>query len=178
MAEPDKTENDALPPEQKLVALFSEFGLSLGVAESCTGGLIAARITSISGASTIFKGGVVCYANEVKHDILGVSQTVLAIEGAVSMTCAQAMAAGARNALHADIAVSVTGIAGPGGGTQTKPVGLVFIGVATQAGVHAKQYLFTGDRARIRQQASDAALQLALQTAEDLSTSTPSRLGR
>jgi PncC family amidohydrolase len=154
-----------LPFEQRLVTFCSEFNLSVALAESCTGGLIAVRITNIPGASSIFKGGIVSYANEVKQNILGVSQTILDNEGAVSLTCAEAMAAGARKALHADIAVSVTGIAGPGGGTPIKPVGLVFIGVATQARVYAREHLFTGDRASIRQQASDAALQLALEAA-------------
>lgn len=164
MSEPVKNQGAAVLTEQELVAYLSEFNLYLAVAESCTGGLIAERITSIPGASACFKGGVVCYANEVKRDILGVSQAVLEIEGAVSETCAQAMAEGARRALQADVALSVTGIAGPSGGTPAKPVGLVFIGVATPKNVSAKKFLFSGDRASIRQQAADAALKLLLQT--------------
>lgn len=164
MNKPLKNQVATVLPEQRLISYFSEFHLSLALAESCTGGLIAERITSIPGASVCFKGGVVCYANEVKQTLLGVSPTILAIEGAVSETCAQAMADGARRACQADIGLSVTGIAGPGGATPTKPVGLVFIGVATSEAVSAKKFLFSGDRASIRQQAADAALQLLLQT--------------
>jgi PncC family amidohydrolase len=128
--------------------------------------MIAARITSVPGASDMFKGGVVCYANEVKRDLLGVPQGILETEGAVSASCAKAMAEGARRALQSDIAVSVTGVAGPGGGTPVKPVGCVFIGIATQGAVSAERHLFTGDRAAIRQQASDAAMRIALESVQ------------
>jgi PncC family amidohydrolase len=165
MSEPVKNQTANVLPEQKLVSYFSEFHLSLALAESCTGGLIAERITRIPGASVCFKGGVVSYANEVKQALLGVSPAILDIEGAVSETCAQAMADGARRACQSDIGLSVTGIAGPGGATPTKPVGLVFIGVATSKAISAKKFLFSGDRASIRQQAADAALQLALENA-------------
>ena len=151
-----------LLPEQMLVDFFSERKLKFALAESCTGGLIAARITSISGASAVFNGDVVCYANDVKRDLLGVPQRLLETEGDVSAACAKAMAEGARTALKSDIAVSVTGIAGPGGGTPEKPVGLVFIGIATEATVSAEEYFFSGDRERIRKQAADAALTAAL----------------
>jgi PncC family amidohydrolase len=151
-----------LLPEQMLVDFFSERKLKFALAESCTGGLIAARITSISGASAVFNGDVVCYANDVKRDLLGVPQRLLETEGAVSAACAKAMAEGARTALKSDIAVSVTGIAGPGGGTPEKPVGLVFIGIATEATVSAEEHFFSGDRERIRKQAADAALTAAL----------------
>jgi len=154
-----------VPLEQRLVSYFSEFHLSLALAESCTGGLIAERITNIPGASVCFKGGVVSYANEVKQALLGVTPAILEIEGAVSETCAQAMADGVRRACQADIGISVTGIAGPNGATPTKPVGLVFIGVATSQAVSARKFLFSGDRASIRQQAADAALLLALESA-------------
>ncbi|MEI6645243.1 MAG: CinA family protein [bacterium] len=149
-------------PEQMLVTFFSERKLTLALAESCTGGLIAARITSIPGSSTMFNGAVVCYANDVKRDLLGVLQATLETEGAVSASCAKAMAEGARKALKADVAVSVTGIAGPGGGTPAKPVGLVFIGVATETVVSAEKHFFTGDRENIRKQAVDAAMATAL----------------
>lgn len=153
-------------PEQMLVEFFSERRLTFALAESCTGGMIAARITSIPGASVMFNGGVVCYANHVKRDLLGVPQQLLETEGAVSESCAKAMADGARKALKADIAVSVTGIAGPGGGTPTKPVGLVFIGFATNKGVSAEKHLFSGDREGIRKQAAEVALTVALRTAK------------
>jgi PncC family amidohydrolase len=162
---PAQNHDNVVSLEQKLVSYFSEFHLSLALAESCTGGLIAERITSIPGSSVCFKGGVVSYANEVKQALLGVSPTILEIEGAVSETCAQAMADGARRACQADIGLSVTGIAGPGGATPSKPVGLVFIGIATSKAISAKKFLFSGDRASIRQQAADAALQLALESA-------------
>jgi nicotinamide-nucleotide amidase len=166
MPDQEHTTTDALLPEQVLVAVFRERNLKLALAESCTGGMIAARITSVPGASDIFKGGVVCYANEVKRDLLGVPQGILETEGAVSASCAKAMAEGARRALQSDIAVSVTGIAGPGGGTPVKPVGCVFIGIATQGAVSAERHLFTGDRAAIRQQASDAAMRIALESVQ------------
>jgi PncC family amidohydrolase len=163
MTMPSNNQGIAVSPEQRLVSYCSEFHLFIALAESCTGGLIAERITNIPGASVCFKGGVVSYANEVKQALLGVTPAILEIEGAVSETCAQAMADGARRVCQADIGLSVTGIAGPGGATPTKPVGLVFIGIATSKDVSAKKFLFSGDRASIRQQAADAALQLALQ---------------
>jgi PncC family amidohydrolase len=119
--------------------------------------MIAARVTSVPSASDVFPGGVVCYANAVKRDVLGVPQEILDAHGAVSEPCAAAMAEGARRLLGADVAVSVTGIAGPGGGTKDKPVGLVFIGVSAVGGTSAARYLFAGDRAAVRQQAADAA---------------------
>lgn len=166
MPEQEHTATDALLHEQVVVAIFRERKLKLALAESCTGGMIAARITSVPGASDIFNGSIVCYANEVKRDLLGVPQGILETEGAVSASCARAMAEGARKALQSDIAVSVTGIAGPGGGTPSKPIGCVFIGIATKGEVSAERHLFTGDRATIRQQASDAALRLALKIAQ------------
>ena len=148
-----------------LVAALKERHRTVATAESCSGGLIAARITSVVGSSSVFLGSVVSYANAVKHDLLGVSQEVLEHAGAVSAECAEAMAAGARELLKADVAVSVTGIAGPDGGTAQKPVGLVYIGVATVEGTHAERFLFDGDRGTIRRQASDRALALLLEAA-------------
>lgn len=168
MSEHLKMKASALLPEQTLVTFFSERKLKFALAESCTGGLISTRITNIPGASEIFKGSVVCYANDVKRDLLGVPQRLLDTEGAVSASCAKAMAAGAREALKSDIAISVTGIAGPEGGTPAKPVGLVFVGIATKGKISSERHLFTGDRAAIRQQASDAALRLALEIAQHL----------
>ena len=166
MPEQILTTTSALSLEHRLVTLFRERKLTLSLAESCTGGLISARITNIPGASEIFTGCVVCYANDVKHDLLGVPQQILDTEGAVSASCAQAMAAGAREALKSDIAVSVTGIAGPSGGTPTKPVGLVFIGIATGNIVSAEERFCSGDRECIRKQAADAALTAALRAAQ------------
>jgi len=138
-------------------------GVTVATAESCTGGLVAARITEVPGASAVFVGGVVSYANEAKRDLLGVPQELLERVGAVSPECAEALAAGARARLKADVAVSVTGIAGPGGGTPQKPVGLVYIGVASSTGVHAERCLFSGDREAVREQSAERALELLAQ---------------
>ena len=149
--------------ETRLVAACKAKGVSLATAESCTGGQIAARITSVPGSSAVFLGGVVSYANAVKRDVLGVSAAILDGVGAVSAECAGAMAVGVRERVKADVAVSVTGIAGPDGGTPQKPVGLVYLGVASAAGVSVERHLFSGDRQAVRQQAADRALTLLLE---------------
>jgi len=146
--------------EERVVAACRARGVTVVTAESCTGGLVAARITSVPGASAVFLGGVVSYANTMKRDVLGVPQAVLERAGAVSAECAAAMAAGARGRLGADVAVSVTGIAGPEGGTPLKPVGLVFFGLATATGVSAERRVFEGGREEVRRQAADRALEL------------------
>lgn len=135
-------------------------GLMLGTAESCTGGLIAAAITERPGASSVFDRGFVTYSNDAKMEILGVPPAILERHGAVSEECAQAMAQGARQNSRADIAVSVTGIAGPDGGSPEKPVGLVYIGLASR-GTDPKAYkhLFTGTRTQIRTQTCEKALE-------------------
>src|SRR6185503_8177082 len=125
-------------------------GLTLGTAESCTGGLVAARLTSVPGSSEVFCGGVVAYANAVKASELGVPEAVLREHGAVSAEAAAAMAAGARARLGVDVAVSVTGIAGPGGGTPDKPVGLVFLQAEGPDGSLTRRLDLPGDRAAIR----------------------------
>jgi PncC family amidohydrolase len=142
----------------KLVELLKARGLTCATAESCTGGGIGAAITSVPGASDVFLGGVVSYANEVKRDVLGVSQATLDSVGAVSGETAAQMAAGARRLTKADLAVSVTGIAGPGGGTPEKPVGLVWFGLATERGVRTEKALFVGDRETVRAKAVVHAL--------------------
>ncbi len=155
--------------EERLVEAAKARGVTLATAESCTGGLVAARITSVAGSSAVFLGGVVSYANAVKRDLLGVPQEVLEGEGApgaVSDACAGAMAAGARERLKADGAVSVTGIAGPDGGTPQKPVGLVHFGLATAAGVRTERHLFAGDREAVRRQTAEHALALLLGAAK------------
>lgn len=152
--------------EARLVAVCKRRGWTVATAESCTGGLVAQRITSVAGSSSVFLGGVVSYANAAKRDLLGVPQKLLERVGAVSAECAEAMAVGARVRLNADVAVSVTGIAGPDGGTPLKPVGLVYLGVATAAGVTSEPCQFSGEREAVRQQASERALALLLQAAE------------
>lgn len=141
-------------------------GRTLATAESCTGGGIGAALTAVPGASKVYVGGVVCYTNDVKNRVLGVDQAVLDKYGAVSSPVAGAMASGARNLLKADIAVSVTGLAGPGGDDFGNPVGTVCIGYADRHQTLAKKYRFYGDRDDIRQQAVQAALELILEVTE------------
>lgn len=135
-----------------------ERGLTVAVAESCTGGLLGHAITSVAGSSDYFLGGVIAYANEVKVRELGVRRATLARDGAVSRAVALEMAAGARERFRADIGVGVTGIAGPGGGTARKPVGLVFVAVASRRGAEARRFRFGGGRDAVKGAACRAAL--------------------
>ena len=141
-----------------VVRLLRERGLTLATAESCTGGLVAARVTDVPGASSVFVGSVVAYANTVKAEALGVPQPVLDEFGAVSAETAAAMAAGARARLGADVAVAVTGVAGPDGGTPEKPVGLVFLHAAGPMGEKTLRLDLPGDRDTVRIRATVAAL--------------------
>jgi nicotinamide-nucleotide amidase len=135
-------------------------GLTLATAESCTGGLVAARLTSVPGSSDAFVGGIVAYADDVKAEELGVARELLAAHGAVSAEVARAMAEGARERLRADVAVSVTGVAGPGGGTEDKPVGLVFLHAVGPDGDEARRMDLPGDRGMVRGRATAGALHL------------------
>jgi nicotinamide-nucleotide amidase len=135
-------------------------GWRLAAAESCTGGLIAATCTALAGSSDWFERGFVTYSNEAKCQQLGVDAALLAAHGAVSEAVACAMAKGARERLHGDIAVAVTGIAGPGGGSPEKPVGTVWIAVADETTVGARHVLFAGSREEIRGRAAQMALYL------------------
>jgi nicotinamide-nucleotide amidase len=146
--------------EEIVLDACRERGLTLATAESCTGGLVAARLTSVPGSSDVFVGGVVAYANDVKARELGVPEGILVRHGAVSAETAAAMAAGAMDRLGADVAVSVTGVAGPGGGSPDKPVGLVFLHAGGPDGVAARELDFPGDRDAIRSRAAVAALHL------------------
>jgi nicotinamide-nucleotide amidase len=146
-------------------------GLTLAAAESSTGGLVSARLTAVSGASDVFQGGVISYANDVKESALGVPHDVLARHGAVSAETAKAMAEGVRERLGADIGVSVTGIAGPGGGSDEKPVGLVFVHAVGPDGEEARRSDFPGDREMIRGRATAAALHLVRRLLENRHTS-------
>jgi nicotinamide-nucleotide amidase len=137
--------------------------LKLATAESCTGGLIAASLTHIAGSSDVMERGFVTYSNEAKSDLLGVQPALIASFGAVSAQVARAMAEGALAASRADIALSVTGIAGPGGGSAEKPVGLVWFGHAVRGGeTHTAHRIFPGDRASIRAQAVAYALGMVM----------------
>ena len=138
-------------------------GKTLATAESCTGGMIGASLTAVAGSSSVFKGGVISYTNEVKHNLLEVSEDMLNRFGAVSAPVAEAMAAGARMALGADIAVSVTGLAGPGGDEFGNPVGTVYVGYCDNTVCLSRQYRFFGDREQVRRQAAERALMLILE---------------
>ena len=138
-------------------------GKTLATAESCTGGLIGAALTAVPGSSAVYKGGVISYTNQVKHDLLGVSFEILEDFGAVSMPVAKAMAVGVRKVLTADVAVSVTGLAGPGGDEYGNPVGTVFIGYTDGKQSTARRFLFSGDRDQVRRQAAEAALRIILE---------------
>ena len=148
--------------ELRIGMILSERKQSLVTAESCTGGLIASRITDVAGSSAYFLGGIVAYSYEVKAALLGVSWDTLNNKGAVSRETVIEMAHGARNVLRADIAVSVSGIAGPGGGTPDKPVGTVWVGLATPSGEEARHFVWDGDRVRNKYLSSEAALQFVL----------------
>ena len=138
-------------------------GKKLATAESLTGGGIGAAITSVSGASAVFAGGIISYTNEVKHRVLGVPVEILNTCGAVSAPVAKAMAEGARRVTGADTAVSVTGLAGPDGDEFGNPVGTVFIGYADGRAAFAREYHFEGDREAVREQTICAALALVLE---------------
>jgi nicotinamide-nucleotide amidase len=156
-------------PELGAGSLLAASGLTLALAESCTGGMIAARITSVPGSSDYFLGGVVAYDNRVKQGLLGVSGQTLELKGAVSSETAREMALGACRALRADLGLSVTGIAGPGGGTPQKPVGLVHFALARGAGVVAgREFIFPGLRQAVRNGAAICALQLLRSYLENL----------
>lgn len=137
-------------------------GKTLVTAESCTGGGIGAALTAVPGSSAVYKGGIISYTNWVKHNLLSVPQAYLDQFGAVSAPVAEAMALGARQNLEADVAVSVTGLAGPGGDDFGNPVGTVYIGYSDQNGTVSEKHVFTGDRDSVRQQATIAALQILL----------------
>lgn len=138
-------------------------GRTIVTAESCTGGGIGAALTAVPGSSAVYKGGIISYTNWVKENILGVSHALLEEYGAVSAPVAAAMAQGARRLLKADAAVSVTGLAGPGGDEFGNAVGTVFVGAAGETGVLTREYHFTGERDSVRLQAVEAALRLLIE---------------
>lgn len=137
-------------------------GLTLATAESCTGGLVGARLTDVPGASAVYKGGIISYVNEIKHRLLGVEQETLDVCTAVSRETAHEMARGARERLLADCAVSVTGLAGPDGDGTGRPVGLVYIAIDAPGFSFCKELHLTGSRAAVRDQSAEAALQMIL----------------
>lgn len=143
-------------------SLLSENSFTVSTAESCTGGNIAHEITLESGSSEYFIGSVVSYSNQIKEDVLGVSNRALMEFGAVSEIVAKEMADGVRRTMQTDYAISTTGIAGPTGGSNEKPVGTVWIGIASESVVYASKYVFSGDRAAVINQATEKALELLL----------------
>jgi nicotinamide-nucleotide amidase len=151
-----------MPLELRIGKLLNKNRLSLALAESCTGGLVANRVTDIAGSSAYFLGGLVAYSYEAKAALLGVSWDTLNTHGAVSRETVIEMALGARKIFNADIAVSVSGIAGPGGGTEEKLVGTTWVGLVTQNGEWARHFVWGGDRIKNKQLSSEAALQFLL----------------
>jgi PncC family amidohydrolase len=148
--------------EDKLGRLITARGFRLALAESCTGGLIAKRITDVAGSSAYFEAGLVTYSNEAKETFLAVPHDLLLAKGAVSREVALKMAEGVRQAARVDVGLSVTGIAGPSGGTKEKPVGTVFIALAATGNHLVGEYHFVGDRQSIREQTADEALKMAV----------------
>ena len=144
--------------EEQIVGLLQEKKVTLATAESCTGGMLASRIIDVPGVSEVFKAGLVTYANEAKQNLIGVKEDTLAQFGAVSEQTAREMVLGAIKAAKADMAVATTGIAGPGGGTKEKPVGLVYIACGSADEIVVERCLFDGTRGEIRQAAVAYAL--------------------
>jgi nicotinamide-nucleotide amidase len=152
--------SDLISMEGLVGRYLKKNGLTLAVAESCTGGLIGHRLTDVPGASDYFLGGVVSYSNDAKQDLLRVPPAVLARHGAVSPETARDMARGVKEVFHAAVGLAVTGIAGPGGGSLEKPVGTVYIGLATDQGEDVWHYQFHGSRAEIKTLTAETALDL------------------
>ena len=150
------------PLEKQTGELLSQLGWTVAVAESCTGGLLGHRITNVSGSSAYFQGGVISYSSEAKEQILGVPHEILVKHGTVSKETALAMAQGARRLFGTDIALSLTGIAGPTGGTPEKPVGLVYIALAAEGVDLWEKHIWQGEREENKRQSTEAALQLLL----------------
>lgn len=148
--------------EERLGILLREKGLSIALAESCTGGLMASRITNIAGASDYFKAGLVVYSNQAKQRFLSVPEQSIRAHGAVSREVAEKMAEGVRAATGTDIGLSITGIAGPGGGSPEKPVGTVYIGLSAKEGTLVRNFQFTGTRIEIKAQAATEALKFVM----------------
>ena len=144
--------------EKSLIEHLIASSKTLATAESCTGGLIGKLLTDVSGSSAAYLGGIISYSNEVKHRVLGVPQELLDIYGAVSAQVAKAMAEGARRVIGSDLAVSVTGIAGPKSDSTNKPVGLVYIGVTDGTTTEVREYRFSGDRETVRSTTAQTAL--------------------
>lgn len=158
---------DAETLEVVVGRMLLERRLTLAVAESCTGGLLGHRITSVSGSSAYFERGVLVYSNRAKEELLGVPAEVLRVHGAVSAPCAEAMARGIAERAGTPCALAITGIAGPDGGTPAKPVGTVFVGLAVEGRVSARRFRFPGDRASVKWQSTQAAFDMLRRTLKE-----------
>ena len=152
----------------RLGARCAALGLTVATAESCTGGLVAHLMTEVPGSSAYLRGGIVAYADDVKRSALGVPREVIAAHGAVSAQVALAMAEGVRRALGTDLAVAVTGVAGPDGGSEAKPVGLVYVAVAGLGAPDVRRFLWTGDRTANKRSSAEAAMETLLERADSL----------
>lgn len=148
---------------ERLQATCLDRGLTVATAELCTGGLVAKLITDIAGSSGYFRAGLVSYSNDAKVRLLGVPDDLLAAHGAVSAQVARSMALGALERTGADIAVAVTGVSGPSGGSPAKPVGLTYVAVADVSGVDVRRFVWSGDRSGNRESSARAALELMLE---------------
>jgi len=148
--------------EEQLGEKLRDRKLTLAVAESCTGGLLGSRLTDVAGSSEYFLGGVIAYQNEVKESLLHVPHEVIAAHGAVSAQTVEAMASGCRELFKCDIAASITGIAGPGGGTVEKPVGLTYIGLTTSRGVISRHFRWKGSRMQNKESSVRVAIEMIL----------------
>ena len=153
-------QENGLAVEYEVVELLQKNHLKVTFADSCTGGLLSARLVNVPGASEVFKSSVVTYSNKAKRKLLGVNKCTLKEFGAVSSQTASEMAIGAVRKLKADVAVSITGIAGPGGGTEKKPVGLVYIACNVLGNVKVKEFHFSGERLDVRMASVEEALKL------------------
>lgn len=154
----EKMAGTDMPLEERIVMLMQQKKLTLAVAESCTGGMLSSKIIDVPGVSEVYKAGFVTYANEAKQKLIGVKEETLKQFGAVSEQTAKEMVAGTLKAAEADVAVAITGIAGPGGGTKEKPVGLVYIACGSAENIVVDRCLFNGTRSEIRQASADHAL--------------------
>ncbi len=159
---------DGAPTDLGIGALLLRHGMTIVTAESCTGGLVAAHIVGVSGSSAYFLGGIVSYSNDAKHRLLGVPDLMLERYGAVSADVALAMARGVRRKIGADIGIATTGIAGPGGATPTKPVGLVYTALAAEGVERCRRHLWQGDRLENILASAEAALRLTRAYLEEL----------
>jgi nicotinamide-nucleotide amidase len=164
-AEPRAAIADLVALAERLQGICLGRSLTVATAESCTGGLVAHILTEVAGSSGYFQGAVVTYSDEAKKTLLGVPDEMLAAHGAVSAQVARAMAAGARERLSVGLAVAITGVAGPDGGSEAKPVGLTYVAVADADGDEVRRFHWTGDRAENKRLSAEAALELLLERA-------------